>query len=368
MPVQNPFPARRLQAVALAALLPLLAACGGGESAAGSGARPGTPGPPGPPGARGGGSAVTVLATTVAPRAFEDRFTALGTARAVESIEVTSRIASVVSRIRFAEGQDVAAGQVLVELDSKEIAAELAVAQASLQQSRSQFERSRQLADTRVISASQLEELEARMRMDEAQVQAGKARLDNATIRAPFAGTLGLRRVSLGDLVGPETVITTLDDTRSIRLEFTVPEGFLGELHKGMAIEAAGAAWPGRLFSGSVTSIDSRIDPTTRAVMVVATIPNPERLLKPGMFLTVEMQRSRREVLMVPEEALSPRQGKQYVFLVREGRAEEREVQIGSRAPGLVEVSTGIAAGDVVVTEGVQRLRDGVPVQVLAQG
>ncbi len=311
---------------------------------------------------------VAVLTTTVAPRDFEDRFTALGTAHAVESIEVTSRISSVVSRIRFAEGQDVSTGAVLVELDSKEIAAELAVAEAALRQSRSQYERSRQLADTRIISASQLEELEARMRMDEAQVQAGRARLDNAVIRAPFAGTLGLRRVSLGDLVGPETVITTLDDTRSIRLEFTVPEGFLGELARGLVIEAASVAYPGRRFSGTVSSIDSRIDPTTRAVTVIATIPNPERLLKPGMFLTVDLERSRRQVLMVPEESLSPRGGKQYVFLVHDGRVEEREVQLGSRSPGLVEIRAGLVAGDVVVTEGIQRLRDGAPVQVLASG
>jgi membrane fusion protein (multidrug efflux system) len=311
-------------------------------------------------------AAVSVLATTVTTRDFNDRFTALGTARAAESIEITSRVSSVVSRINFTEGQDVAAGQLLVDLDSKEIRADLAVAEASLQQSRSIYERSLQLADTRIISQSQLEELEAKMKMDEALVQAAKARLDNASIRAPFAGTLGLRRVSLGDLVGPETVITTLDDTRSIRLEFTVPEGFLAEIRTGMDIAAASVVYPGRIFKGTVASIDSRVDPVTRAVTVIAQIPNPERLLKPGMFLTVDLERARRQVLMVPEEALSPRQGKQYVFLVQDGRAVEREVAIGARAPGLVEIRTGLAAGDVIVTEGIQRLRDGIPLQVLS--
>jgi membrane fusion protein (multidrug efflux system) len=309
---------------------------------------------------------VAVLATTIAPRDFTDRYTALGTARAAESIDVTSRISSVVSRIAFTEGQEVQAGQLLVELDSKEIRADLAVAEASLNQSRSQYERSRALAETRVISQSQLEELEAKMRMDEAQVQAARARLDNASIRAPFAGTLGLRRVSLGDLVGPDAVITTLDDTRKVRLEFAVPESFLAEIAKGMAIEATSVVYPGEPFRGVVTSIDSRVDPVTRAVTVVATIPNPRGLLKPGMFLGVVLERARRQVLMVPEEALSPRQGKQYVFLVQDGRAAEREVEIGARSPGLVEIRAGVAAGDVVVTEGIQRLRDGVPLQVLA--
>ncbi len=302
----------------------------------------------------------------MAARDFNDRFTALGTARAAESIQVTSRITSVISRINFTEGQQVTAGQLLLELDSKEIAADLAVAQASLRQSRSQFERSRQLADTRIISQSQLEELEAKMKMDEAQVQAARARLDNASIRAPFAGTLGLRRVSLGDLVGPDTVMTTLDDTRTIRLEFTVPENFLAELRKGLNIQATSVVYPERLFSGSVISIDSRVDPVTRAVTAIASIPNDEGLLKPGMFLTVALERARRQVLMVPEEALSPRQGKQYVYLIQDGRALEREVAIGARSPGEVEIRSGLVAGDLIVTEGIQRLRDGAPVQILS--
>ena len=309
---------------------------------------------------------VSVIASEIAARDFTDRFTALGTAKAAESIQVTARIASVISRINFTEGQDVPAGQLLVELDSKEIRADLAVAEASLQQSRSVYERSRQLADTRVISQSQLEELEAKMKMDEAQVQAAHARLDNASVRAPFAGTVGLRRVSLGDLVGPDTKITTLDDTRSIRLEFTVPENFLSELHDGMPIAAASSVYAGRTFTGSVISIDSRVDPVTRAVTVIAKVPNSDRLLKPGMFLTVALERSRRQVLMVPEEALSPRQGRQYVFLVQDGRAVEREVELGARSPGLAEIRSGVVAGDVIVTEGIQRLRDGVPVQLLS--
>jgi membrane fusion protein (multidrug efflux system) len=309
---------------------------------------------------------VAVVASAVAPQDFTDRFTALGTARAAESIEVTARISSVISRINFAEGQDVSAGQSLVELDNREIRADLALAEASLQQSRSQYERSRQLAETRVISQSQFEELEAKMKMDQAQVQAARARLDNASVRAPFAGTVGLRKVSLGDLVGPETTITTLDDTRSIRLEFSVPENFLSELKVGMAITAKSSAYPGSAFTGDVISVDSRVDPATRAVTVIAKIPNADRLLKPGMFLTVNLERARQKVLMVPEEALSPRQGRQYVFLVQNGRAVEREVEVGSRSPGLAEIRAGVLAGDVVVTEGVQRLRDGAPVEILS--
>jgi membrane fusion protein, multidrug efflux system len=342
-----------------------LAGCGGdsGHAPPAASAPAGGAGPGGPPGA---GAPVAVLASPVAVRDFNDHFTALGTAHAAESIDVTSRISSIVDRIHFSEGQQVPAGQLLVELDNKEARADVAVAEASLRQSRSQFERSRQLADTRIISASQLDEQEAKLRMDEASLQAARARLDNHFIRAPFAGTLGLRRVSPGDLVGPQTVITTLDDTRSIRLEFTVPEHFLSEIRGGMQIKATSAVYPGRLFAGAVANVDSRVDPVTRSIIVVARLPNPERALKPGMFLSVELERERRQVLMVPEEALSPRAGKQYVYLVQDGHAVEREVQIGTRAPGLVEIRAGLTAGDVVVTEGTQSLRDGAAVQVLS--
>jgi membrane fusion protein (multidrug efflux system) len=135
-----------------------------------------------------------------------------------------------------------------------------------------------------------------------------------------------------------------------------------------MTITAKSSAYPAQAFSGKVISIDSRIDPVTRAVMVIARIPNAERLLKPGMFLTVTLERARHQVLMVPEEALSPRQGRQYVFLVQNGRAVEREVEIGGRSPGLAEIRSGVMPGDVVVTEGIQRLRDGSPVQLVTGG
>jgi membrane fusion protein (multidrug efflux system) len=372
MPVRtSSAPASGLRCLALFALATLslvLGACERKPSAdAAAGGAPAAARRAGPPGGPAGGmNPVAVMTAKVTAQDFVDRFTALGTATATDSIEVTSRIASVVTRINFREGQDVAAGQRLVELDSREIRADLALAEASLQQARSQFERSRSLAAEKIISTTQIEELEAKMKMADAQVRAAQTRLDHASIRAPFAGTVGLRRVSVGDLVGPDTVITTLDDTRTIRLEFNVPETFLGTLGIGMTINAASTVYPGQPFAGSVASIDSRVDPVTRAIKVIATIANADRRLKPGMFLTANVERARDNVLLVAEEALTPRLGRQFVFLVQDGRAVEREVEIGARAPGLAEVRSGLGAGDVVVTEGTQRLRDGMPVQVLS--
>lgn len=348
---RGPWRAAGLLAAAL-----LLAACGrDAPTAAGA-----------PAGMRGG--PVAVVAIPVESRPFVDRFTALGTARANESIEVTSRIASVVTRIGFEEGQQVAAGDLLVELENSDLRAQLAVAEAAQQKVHSQFERRKQLAATRVISAAELEEMAADVAMADADVRGAEARLRNAFVRAPFSGTVGLRRISLGDLVGPDTVITTLDDMATLKLEFTVPETYLAAVHDGMAIEAASSVFPGERFAGQISSIDTRVDPTTRTAAVIARLPNPERRLKPGMFLTVELQRERDDVLLIPEEALNPRQGRQYVYVVQDGRAVEREVSLGIRAPGLAEVSQGLDSGEVVITEGTQKVRDGTPVQLLSAG
>jgi len=188
------------------------------------------------------------------------------------------------------------------------------------------------------------------------------------SVRAPFDGTLGLRRVSLGDLVGPDTVMTTLDDSNPIKLEFNVPETFLATVTRGMQISAESAVYPGRRFTGEVDSIDSRVDPVSRSVTIIARIPNGEGLLKPGMFLTVALEKERDNVLLVPEEALVPRQGRQFVYVVEDGRAVEREVELGGRVPGLAEIRQGIAPGELVITEGTQRVRDGLPVTLASKG
>jgi membrane fusion protein (multidrug efflux system) len=337
----------------------LLSGCDTGGDASGPGPGRGMMGGPG------AGRPVTVVARTVTAQPYVDRFTALGTARANESIEVTSRISSVIERIAFEEGQEVEAGSLLVELDSDEIAANLAVSQASLKKVQSQFNRRENLAATSVISESELEELAADVSIARAEVRAQEARLRNTLIRAPFSGTVGLREISLGDLVGPDTVITTLDDTATMKLEFTVPETYLDALRTGLPVGATTSIYPDEVFAGNIAHIDSRIDPATRAVRVIAELPNPDRILRPGMFLTVAIERDRDSVLLVPEEALMPRQGRQYVYVVEDGKAIEREVALGIRAPGVAEIREGLDSGAVVITEGAQKVRSGMPVNVI---
>lgn len=314
--------------------------------------------------ARFGGGPPPVVTEAVLLGDITDNYTALATARANEAIDVTPRISSVVSAIHFEEGQSVGEGEVLVELDSREIRADLDLAEANLKERRSRYGRLETLAASQVVSEVELEEIQAQLQVAEAQVNSARARLEDTVIRAPFSGEVGLRRISIGGLVQPNTVITTLDDTSIMKIEFSVPEEYLAVMRKGLEIAAAAAAWPARAFTGAVTSVDSRVDPMTRSLAVVALMPNEDGALKPGMFLQVDIFRRRENVVLAPEAALVPRQGRQYVYVVAEGRAEERQVSLGSRRPGQVEIVGGLEPGEQIVTQGVQRIRDGLPVRM----
>ena len=321
-----------------------------------------------PENARGNwGAAVKVVTHVVERQPLVDEIEALGTARAYESVDIQPRIASLVERVVFEEGQIVAAGDLIIELENSEIRAGLALAEASLSESRSLYNRSRSLADTQAISASNLEQLIAQVQVDEAQVEAAKARLDNTIIRAPFTGRVGLRRVSPGSFVNTSTVITTLDDVSKMKLDFSVPEAFLTSVDEGMQIRAHSLVYPERTFEGVVASVDTRLDPVSRAVQVRAVIANTDGALKPGMFMTVDLQRHRGDVVMAPEESIVPEGSQQYVFVVTDNVVEKRAVRLGRRIPGSVAIDTGLEAGEAVITEGTHKVRDGATVEVINQ-
>jgi membrane fusion protein (multidrug efflux system) len=312
------------------------------------------------------GAAPRIVTAAVERRPMIDEIEALGTAKANESIEIQPRIASLVERIHFGEGDLVEKGALLVELENSEIDAGLALAEASLSESRSVYDRNRSLASTQAISASNLEQLLAEVRVDEAMVEAAKARLANTKLRAPFAGRVGLRRVSPGSFVNTSTVITTLDDVSRIKLDFSVPETFITAVSVGMNIEAHSIVYPDRLFTGEVISVDTRLDPISRAVQVRAILPNADGALRPGMFLTVDLQRDRGEVLLVPEQAIVPEGSTQFVFVVKDGVVEKRRVEMGRRIPGFVVIRDGLAEGERVISEGTGKVREGANVEDIA--
>ncbi|MBM3521936.1 MAG: efflux RND transporter periplasmic adaptor subunit [Alphaproteobacteria bacterium] len=303
---------------------------------------------------------------------------AVGTARANESIVVTAKQAGIVAKIAFEEGQVVKSGQALLELETRERKAELDQSRSELDQARAarddarqKLERGRQLVATGAFTRARLDELdqvlrqaEARVGAAEARMRAVDARLDDVRITAPFDGRVGMRKVSIGALLQPGAEITTLDDLSRIKLDFAVPENFLEKLRPGLATFARTNAYPNRVFEGKVSVVDSRVDPVTRSVRVNALFENTEQLLKPGLFLSIELALSKRDnALMIPEEALVPEGAQQFVFVVRENRAVRTRVVLGARLQGEVEVVEGVKLGDTVIVRGTSRVRPNQPVQ-----
>ncbi len=310
----------------------------------------------------GAGKPVNVIVETVGYAPFAQDLEAIGTARANEAVDVTAKVSNRVTAIAFREGQIVRAGDVLVEFDSEQVRASLAEAEAALRDSRSQFNRSRELFATRALSEAQLDQLQATLSMNEARVAGARSQLNDTIIRAPFAGRVGLRNVSVGSFVTPGTVITTLDDTSVIKLDFSVPEVFLAQVREGLEISSRTTAYAGEAFRGKVSSIDNRLDPVSRAVLVRARIDNRDGRLKPGMLMTVALMRAETPALLIPEQALVPEGNEQYVFAVRDGKAVRMKVQTGRRRPGEVEIIDGLGDGDVVIVEGTQKVREGTAV------
>ncbi len=310
-----------------------------------------------------GDETALVVSASVVERAFGTDIDAVGTANANESIDVSAKTTNRITAIRFAEGQRVRRGDVLAELDDAEITAQLAEAEATRADSERQLRRGRELAAKKALPAAQLEQLVAKLAGDRARVAAVQARLADTVIRASFDGRTGLRRVSVGSLVNSGTVITTLDDTSVIKLDFTVPETFIYLVDEGQPVRATTVGLPGVTFTGKIVQLDSRVDVSTRSIIVRALLPNADGKLRPGMYMTVSVRGKVLPALLVPEGAIVPEQGRMYVFVLRGAAngvvAERREVRIGRRQPGEVEVLAGLRAGDRIVVEGTQNVRDG---------
>lgn len=322
------------------------------------------------PSMRFGPAPTPVEVALVQPRLLEVRAEAVGTAYARESIAVTSNVTDIVESIHFQDGQLVKRGDVLVILNNNEQQAELKAAQANLAEQEREVERLQGLIKTRAVSQNQLDERITQRDMAIHRVAAAEARVRDRIIRAPFDGVLGLRQVSPGTLVTPGTVITTLDDISTMKLDFGVPSIHLGALKVGQQVEARSPAFPNRVFTGQVTSVDSRINEVDRSIRVRAELPNPEGIIKYGMLLHVDIVFSHREALLIPESALVPIRDRQYVYVVSDDelpRALMHEVEIGERRPGLVEIVAGLEAGQRVVSRGTHVVRPNGPLSIVGR-
>jgi len=311
---------------------------------------------------------VIVSAARLVP--FEDRIEALGTLRANESVVLTASVTDTVSALHFDDGERVAAGQLLVEMTNGEEQAQLKEARALVDEAQKQHRRVQSLATQGTASKSLLDERGREQETARARLVAIESRLSDRLIKAPFAGVLGLRNISVGALVEPGDLITTLDDDSVMKLDLAVPSVYLSSLTPGLPVVATTHAYGETEFQGEVRSIDSRVDPVTRSVLVRVLVPNDRRLLKPGMLMQVSLRKDLRQALVIPEAALMPVGREQYVLVAEpQGdvhKVERRQIQIGSRRPGEVEVLEGIEEGTLVITHGTLRVRPGQPVKVRA--
>lgn len=293
--------------------------------------------------------------------------TATGTLGSSESVVVQPEVGGRIVAVLFEQGQSVEAGTPLIELDKVIPRAERDKAQAALVLARENFNRAERLARQGATAARALDEAQAALRSAEAELALSEARLERTTVVAPFDGVVGLKDISVGRYVTPGDELVGLDRIDPLDLDFRVPERWLTKLRAGQNVEVAVDAVPGERFVGTIAAIDPVVDVNGRAVRIRASIANPERVLRPGLFARVSLELDERpDAVLVPESAVVLQQTGPIVYRIEEGRALATPVTTGVRRGGKVELTQGIEAGTVVVVSGHVRLRDRAQVEVVA--
>lgn len=309
-----------------------------------------------------------VVAPVVEMVGFSDTLEALGTTRANESVELTTNVTEFVREIRFDDGDFVKKDDILVILEKDEEEAELKSARALLDERQAAYTRARELREQQALSTATLEEREAALRQIEGEIEGIQARLRDRMIRAPFDGVLGLREISPGTLVRPGDLITTIDDLSRIKVDFDAPSIFLQALRPGLVIAGRVDAYGGEIFTGTVGTIASRVDPVTRTVAVRAILPNENQRLRPGLLMAIALEKNPRTSLLIPEGAIIQRARESFVFAVEtangQSTAVERKVELGTRVPGKVEVLAGLTANDQVIVHGLMQVRSGQTIRI----
>ncbi|OIO67346.1 MAG: efflux transporter periplasmic adaptor subunit [Zetaproteobacteria bacterium CG_4_9_14_3_um_filter_49_83] len=308
----------------------------------------------------------TVVVLNVQPLQISDRVESLGTAQANESITITSKLAGRIEEILFTDGQQVEQGDVLVRLDQDEEEAQLKAAEVQLAEHAREINRLQKLLAHKAAATRDLDERKTLAAVTASDIQQIRARVGELTLKAPFAGKIGIRRISPGALLQPGQVIATLDMVNPIKLDFSIPSTMMQGLAVGERIEAQADALTERVFIGTVSATDSRIDPLTRSILLRALINNDDGALIPGMLMRVVLLANERQALMVPEECITQKQQRHYLTLAdAQDKAEIRPVTIGTRQYGMVEIIKGLSAGERVVVRGMGFTKPGAKLQII---
>ncbi len=308
--------------------------------------------------------------TTVQRQAYADKVEALGSLRAYEAIDVSSNVTERVAELFFEDGDRVKKGDLLVRLEDAEELAAMKANEAELAETEREIRRLERLVEQGAVSEVRLEEFLTRREVARQRIAEAKAQISDRQITAPFDGVLGFREVSPGAMLSPEDRIATLDVLNPLKLDFTVPETFLSDLQPGLNIVAQSDAYPNQGFAGTVTQVDTRVNPITRSATVRAEMPNPDAELRPGMLMTIELAKNPQDSLSIPERALVSVQSNHFVFVVDTPQADSSQVtrvgvKIGRRIPGYVEIVEGLEEGQTIVTDGLIGLLSGPTVEII---
>jgi len=314
-------------------------------------------------GATRGAAAVAVKTAKAETKAMIRSISSLGTGIANNSITLVSPTSDFITELNVSEGKKVKKDEVIARLHDVEERARVTELEGVLTEQKRQLERLKNLANTQATAQSLLDEQQTKVNTTLAQLDIAKAQLAEMTIKAPFEGYLGLRQVSQGAYINSGTVITTLDDLHKLRVAFSVAEHYLAEIKVGMPLTVTNAAYGDINFIGTVSAVDTRLDPVTRTVTVHGMLENNDLRLRPGMLLNVKLELDNDMAMQISEKALVPQQQKQFVYTVDENDiVHQTEVTIGQRIPGWVEILSGLKEGDEVVVEGIQKLRSGITI------
>ncbi len=339
------------RALAVLLLLAALAACKKANSAAGGG--PGGP----------GGFAMPVEVAAAVRDTVVDAIAATGQIEAIQSIELRPEVSGRITDILVREGQQVADGTPLFKVDDAELKAQVAQAEAERQLARQALERTKQLIAQNASSTSDLEQAEAKSRGADANYDLLKTRLDRTVVRAPFGGVVGRRLVSIGTYVSSQTSLITLQSVNPQHASFDVPERYADRLRRGQLVSFQVAALPGKNFSGEVVFVDPVVSLPGRTILIKARVPNNEYQLQAGMFIEARLATDiRPNAVVVPEDALLPMEGATFIWVIKGGKADRRQVSVGVRTAGWAEIQGGVEAGDSVVVGGGERLFPTAPV------
>jgi membrane fusion protein (multidrug efflux system) len=332
----------------------------GDAKAAPKAAAKGGPGGPGGP--------VPVEVVQLKPQRVVEELQAVGTLRANQSVVLRPEVTGRVAAIGFRDGQLVKQGQLLIGLDAALNEAEVAQAKAELDLANANLRRTADLASKNFVSSSAQDSAESNVTVLAARLQLAQARLAKMRIVAPFDGVVGLRAVSIGDVVKDGTDLVNIEDVRRLKVDFRLPERIFTQLKVGQPVEVTTDAVPGARYSGKVDAINPRVDAAGRSIEVRAELPNADGRLRPGMFARVRViVGDRAEALLVPEEAIVPQGDNFFVFRVVDDKAQRVPVKLGVRREGQVELLDSVRPGDRIVTAGVRVQRDGQPVRVIGE-